>query len=263
MKNLRIAIAISFLLALLGCNGATTSSTPETSLPSVSTNTPQASQPSPGVSPTVGTSPVSTNTPATENTSPGKGSTAAIATSTVPGKNQLISSDGIGAAKVGMTFGELKKALAGKAQFQVKSPFIVDFDAIAVSQGGEDQFYILYPTGTPLKDTDVIEALVTNNPKYRTPEGIGPGTPVTKAEAAYGEATLSYNTMNESREYVKFTKQPAQNISFRLGAANDSSLAGIYPSAQSEYNQTQKFKPTASIGFVEVYCDRDCPLPSP
>lgn len=263
MKNLQIAIATSFFLALLGCNDATTSSTPETSLPSVSTNTPQASPPSPSESATVGTSPVNTNTPSTENTSPGKRSTAAITTSTVASKTQLISSDGIGAAKVGMTFGELKKALAGKAEFQVKSPFIVDFDAIAVSQGGEEQFYILYPTGTPLKDSDVIEALITNNPKYRTPEGIGPGTPVTKAEAAYGEATLSYNTMNESREYVKFAKQPAQNISFRLGAANDSSLAGVYPSAKSEYNQTQQFKPTASISFVEVYCDRDCPLPSP
>lgn len=96
----------------------------------------------------------------------------------MPGKNQLISAEGIGSAKVGMTLGALKKALAGKAEFKVKSPFIVDFDAIAVIESGKEQYYILYPAGSPLADADVIEALVTDNPNYRTAEGVGPGTPI-------------------------------------------------------------------------------------
>jgi len=162
-----------------------------------------------------------------------------------------------------MTLGELKKLLAGKAQFQMVSPFIVDFDAIAIVQSGEVQYYILYPAGSPLADSDLIEALITNNPKYRTTQGVGPGTSIQQTEAVYGDATLSYNLANESREYAKFAKQPAKNISFRLGAANDGSLAGIYPAQKGEFNQTKEYKKTTSINFVEVYCGKNCPLPSP
>ncbi|HEY9649201.1 MAG TPA: hypothetical protein V6C95_00955, partial [Coleofasciculaceae cyanobacterium] len=159
--------------------------------------------------------------------------------------------------------GQLKQSMAGQAEFQVKSPFIVDFDAIAVTQGGTVQFYILYPAGSPLADSDIIEALITDNPNYRTAEGIGPGTPIQTAEAVYGDATLSYNTFNESREYVKFAKQPSKSMSFRLGAGNDGSLAGVYPAAKGESNETKEFKKNASIRFVEVYCGRNCPPPSP
>ncbi|HEY9606465.1 MAG TPA: hypothetical protein V6C85_32955, partial [Allocoleopsis sp.] len=159
--------------------------------------------------------------------------------------------------------GELKQRLAGKAQFQVVSPFIVDFDAIAVIQSGAVQYYILYPAGSPLGDSDLIEALITNNPQYRTAQGVGPGTTLQQAEAVYGDATLSYNLANESREYAKFAKQPAKNLSFRIGAANDNSLAGIYPTQKGEFNQTKEYKKTALINFVEVYCGKTCPLPSP
>ncbi|MBE9128628.1 hypothetical protein IQ257_01780 [Coleofasciculus sp. LEGE 07092] len=160
-----------------------------------------------------------------------------------------------------MTLGQLKKLLGDKAEFQVQSPFIVDFDAIAIIQGGKEQYYILYPAGAPMADTDIVEALVTDNPRYRTSEGVGAGTPLKKAETAYGDATLSYNLANESREYVKFAKQPSEDIAFRLGAGNDGSLAGIYTSPQKEFNETKQFKDTATIRLLEVYCGKNCPLP--
>jgi hypothetical protein len=162
-----------------------------------------------------------------------------------------------------MKFGELKKRLAGKAEFQVKSPFIVDFDAIAITQGGKEQYFILYPAGTPLADSDVIEALVTDNPNYRTAQGVGPGTPIKQAEAVYGDATLSYNSLNESREYVKFANQSSKAIAFRSDAPQGQQLVGIYPSSKTEFKQTKEFDKTASIGLVEVYCRNNCPLPSP
>ncbi len=240
MNILRINLTASFLLVLMGCGEATPPSTKETSPPPISTNTPQAT-----------------------TSSPSQNRTAAAPNSAMPGKNQLISAEGIGSAKVGMTLGELKKALAGKAEFKVKSPFIVDFDAIAVSQAGKEQYYILYPAGSPLADSDVIEALVTDNPDYRTAEGVGPGTPIKQAEAVYGEATLSYNTLNESREYVKFAKLPSKAIAFRTEATQGQQLGGIYPSSKTEFKQTKEFQKTASIGLVEVYCRQNCPLPSP
>lgn len=162
-----------------------------------------------------------------------------------------------------MKLGQLKQLLAGKAEFKIQSPFIVDFDAIAVSQGGEEQFYILYPAQSSLADADVIEALVTDNPKYRTAEGVGPGTLIQQAEAVYGDATLSYSTLNESREYVKFANLTSKAIAFRAKAPQGERFAGIYPPSQTESKQTKNFHQTASIGLVEVYCRQNCSPPSP
>lgn len=168
-------------------------------------------------------------------------------------KALTISAKGIGPVQLGMSLGQLKRILGLDAEFRVKSPFMVDFDAIAVSQSGKVQYYILYPTGTTLADSNSIEALLTDNPKYRTSEGVGPGTPVKQAEAVYGDAALFYNTSNESREYVKFANQSAENIRFRPVSVGDR-FAGIYPSLSKEYNETREFHKTAFIRAVEVVC---------
>src|SRR6478672_51434 len=178
----------------------------------------------------------------------------AKSTTTTSAETQKITEQGMGAAKVGMTLGELKKELGAKAEFKVQSPFIVDFDAIAVSQKGKLQFYILYPAGEPLKDTAKIENLLTDNPNYRTDKGVGPGTSLKAAEAAYGDATLGYNLSLEGREYVTFANQPSKNLSFRLGSYGDGSLAGIYSAKSGEYKETKQYKDNAAIRFVGVFC---------
>ena len=258
MNQLKIKFTISALLLLVGCGEAKSPSTQtqETSPPPVTTTTPQTTNSSPVESP-IATSP-NTNTP--QGT---KSSSSQRPTAVAPSQNKLISAEGIGEAKVGMTLGELKKQLGTKAQFQVKSPFIVDFDALAVVQSGQAQYYILYPAGVPLSDSDIIEALVTDNPNYRTAQGVGSGTPITQAEAVYGEATLSYSTVNESREYVKFAKEPSDAIAFRVAAPKGQQFAGNYPSSTAELKETKDFQKPASIGFVEIYCRQNCPLPSP
>jgi hypothetical protein len=169
-------------------------------------------------------------------------------------QNQKISAEGIGPAKLGMTFGQLKKALGANAEFKVKSPFMVDIDAIAVQQSGSVQYYILYPAGTTFSNSQVIESVVTENSDYRTDKGVGPGTPLKQAEAAYGDATLFFNTENESREYIKFANQPAVNISFRPNAPANQQYAGIYPSSSGSYQETKQYNPNASIRLVEVNC---------
>lgn len=166
-------------------------------------------------------------------------------------KTALISVTGIGSARLGMTLKQLKQVLGAKANFQVVSPFMVDVDAIAVSQSGKVQYYILYPAGTKFSDSDRIEELLTDNPNFRTDEGVGPGTTLKQAEAIYGDATLFYNTSNESREYVKFAHQPAKNLLFRTFAP-EQTFAGIYPSESREYNETKKFQADASIRSVIV-----------
>jgi hypothetical protein len=168
-------------------------------------------------------------------------------------ENHLISNQGIGLAQLGMTFKQLKEKLGTSAKFEVISPFLVDFDAIAISQAGEVQYHIIYPSDTTFADSDVIELLFTDNPNYRTAEGVGVGTTLQQAQAIYGEATLSYNTQSESREMVRFANYPSKNIIF-MPQRNSDDFAGIYSpsSAETEYHETNKFNDSATIGSVFV-----------
>ncbi|MEG4270774.1 MULTISPECIES: hypothetical protein [unclassified Microcoleus] len=157
----------------------------------------------------------------------------------------------IGAAKVGMTFGQLKKALGSTAQFKVESPFMVDFDAVAVSRSGKVQYRIIYAAGTKLKDTDVIELLMTDNSNYKTVQGVGPGMTLKQAETIYGKATLSYNVDNEMREGVVFAKQPTRKIMF-VPQAEGKQFGGVYGAGQGGFYQTNKYHPNAVIKSVMV-----------
>ncbi|GAB4135497.1 MAG: hypothetical protein Fur0046_08290 [Cyanobacteria bacterium J069] len=200
---------------------------------------------SPSASPTAGpVSPVPSN-------SPSPNPTASAPEPTDPSRF-VISAEGVGPARLGMTLGELKQAMP-TAEFDVRSPFIVDFDAIAVSEDGKPQFYLLYLAGESFGDSDVVQGVLTDNPSYRTDRGIGPGTPIAQAEEIYGDATLSYNTQNESREYVRFAQHPATNLSFATGNGS-ADPAGIYPSPTADYNETQQFREDATIESVLVIC---------
>lgn len=176
---------------------------------------------------------------------------AAKAAQKTPSASLTISDRTIGAAKVGMTFGELKKALGSTAQFKVESPFLVDFDAVAVSLSGKVQYRIIYAAGTKLKDADVIELLMTDNSSYKTVQGVGPGMTLKQAEAIYGKATLSYNVDNELREGVVFAKQPTRNIMF-VPKAEGKLFAGVYGAGKGGFYQTNKYQPNAVIKSVMV-----------
>ncbi|MEK0177799.1 MAG: hypothetical protein EAZ78_00630 [Oscillatoriales cyanobacterium] len=162
-----------------------------------------------------------------------------------------ISDRTMGAAQVGMTFGQLKKTLGATAQFKVQSPFMVDFDAVALSQSGKVQYRIIYAAGTRLKDTDVIELLMTDNPNYKTAQGVGPGMTLKQAEAIYGKTTLSYNVDNEMRENVVFANQPTRKIMF-VPKADGKQFAGVYGAGKGGFFQTNKYQTNAVIKSVMV-----------
>ncbi|HEY9702023.1 MAG TPA: hypothetical protein V6C58_06235 [Allocoleopsis sp.] len=163
----------------------------------------------------------------------------------------LISKKGIGLAKLGMRFSELKKKLGNKFQWRVEKNLLVDFDGIAITKDGEVQYYILYAAGTTFKDKDRIKTLLTYHPLYKTNEGVGVGTLIADAAEIYGQAKLSYNLDNEGREYVKFAKQPT-SMSFRTGSYGDGSLSGIYAEKSGQFNETKKYKEDGKIESVEV-----------
>ncbi|MDJ0674127.1 MAG: hypothetical protein QNJ36_01785 [Calothrix sp. MO_167.B42] len=215
-------IFFTVLVALAGCNAPTT-------------NNNNSGETSP--------SPTSTKSPV-----------AAAPNTTNVNTSQLISLQGIGDVRLGMTYGELKKSLGAKATFEVKSPFMVGSDAIAVNQDGKTLYHILYPTGTSFSNSSIITNLLTENPDYRTDKGVGAGTKIADAEAAYGEATLSYNTAAESREYVKFANYKQRYIYFRPLPTTAQPFAGVYTSPPQELNKTDQFHEGAVIKSVQILC---------
>ncbi|MGJ3247999.1 MAG: hypothetical protein ACFE0I_18195 [Elainellaceae cyanobacterium] len=165
----------------------------------------------------------------------------------------LISAEGIGDAKLGMTFETLKQTLGSEVEFTEETSLMSDFDAIAVRNDGVVQYYILHLAGEPFTEEDVIQGLMTDNPSFMTAEEVGAGTPIKNAEESYGKATLSYHTRNESREYVRFENHPANNVSFQAGNG-EQDPTGIYSAPSSEYNETPDFADSASIQSVLVVC---------
>ncbi|MGJ3250343.1 MAG: hypothetical protein ACFE0J_04290 [Elainellaceae cyanobacterium] len=165
----------------------------------------------------------------------------------------LISAEGIGDAKLGMTFGTLKQTLGSEVEFTEETSLMSDFDAIAVRKDDAVQYYILHLAGDPFTEEDVIQGLMTDNSSFMTAEEVGAGTPIKDAEESYGKATLSYHTRNESREYVRFENHPANNVSFQAGNG-EQDPTGIYSAPSSEYNETPDFADSASIQSVLVVC---------
>ncbi|WP_019509448.1 hypothetical protein [Pleurocapsa sp. PCC 7319] len=188
------------------------------------------------------------------------------------GKEFMISSEGIGRAKLGMTLGKLKQISDHKTEFKLISPFMVDVNAIAVSQGSIVQYYILYPAGTTSHpdrvtptDEDLITTLMTDNFNYQTKEGVKVGTRIEEAEKIYGNATLSYNVENESREYITFSNYMPPNMRFRASyfksSSNGLSFSGIYPEYPQVSYKTDKYREDAVIAAIEVSCPSDNCVP--
>lgn len=228
----RVSSVVLGVSLLAGCNAAPP--------PVAETSTPMTLPPIPPATPT----PPSPPAPVAQIPTP---------TPTPTPQAPLISAEGIGTARLGMTYGEFKQRMEPGVTFEVQSPFMVDFDAIAVSRNNAVEYYILYLAGTTFSDRDVIQGLLTNNPNFKTAEGIGTGTSLRQAETAYGQPTLSYHTQNESREYARFQNQPAPNISFATGNGN-ATTAGIYPSPTAEFNETQQYREDATIESILVVC---------
>jgi len=180
----------------------------------------------------------------------------------------IISPNGIGEAKLGMTLGELKQISSPKTEFSSISPFSADLNAISVSKKGLVQYYILYEINTDTEseqfmpqDDEIITLLMTNNYNYETKEGIKVGTPIEEAEDIYGNAVLAYNVDGESVEYISFNDYDADNIRFRASyfklISDGLGFAGIYPEYPGVAYTTDKYQSDAAIAAIEVSCDED------
>ncbi|MBP0020018.1 MAG: hypothetical protein J7647_21005 [Cyanobacteria bacterium SBLK] len=174
----------------------------------------------------------------------------------------LISPDGMGKVKFGMTLREVKEVLGDEVEYVIESPYIVDADAIAVRQDGEVLFYLVHPAEQPLQDRDLVTMLQTNNPNFKTREGVYAGMLIEDAEKIYGEASF-FTSELESRESVSFQNQPDKRIHFgTLGGgapadATKSEYAGIYRDLNALPRETQEYRDDAIVQHISVICNLD------
>ncbi len=167
---------------------------------------------------------------------------------------QTIADGGIGVAKVGMTLAELKKSLKNSARFETQTDFALGYNAVAVKQQGKVQFYIPYPKNKKVTEKDQIKFLVTDNPLYKTAEGVSPGMSIKKATAIYGGAQLAFNPKAKVEEIVAFANQPG-DLRFFTSGAESNGRAGIYPKkSQEQGSVTDKFGASGKIKRITVVC---------
>ena len=165
-----------------------------------------------------------------------------------------ISAAGIGPVRAGMTLAEVKQTLGAGYQFQDIPNFMVDFGAIAVSQGGEPELYLVYFAADPIRDRDRVPFLMTDNPQYKTAAGVHPGMGIREAARRLGPATLNFNYDNEGREFVDFQNAPAA-LSFRTSGA-PGNFAGIYGATNDGSGRTTRYHDDAAIQFIWVDVSR-------
>jgi uncharacterized protein YecT (DUF1311 family) len=163
----------------------------------------------------------------------------------------LIAADGIGPARLGMSLGALKASLPRGSSVLPRRPFLVDAEALPIVSEGVVQVVVLVPAGSRVDDALLIRALFTSNPAFRTREGVGPGMPLAEAAKLYGAPRLMVNLSDESRETVSFARQPLQSLRFGV-QADGPGLAGVYPQPLQEYNQSERYVPSARISSVLV-----------
>lgn len=165
----------------------------------------------------------------------------------------IISEDGIGAARRGMTLGEVRASLpAGTRLGDVDDRFMVDIVAVPVIAGADTVYYLLFGAGEASADGTQLELVATTHPSVRTEAGIGPGTLLQEAAANYGAPTLVYSIHDESREYARFPQLADSRIMFRVSPAGDRNYAGDYPEPRAEYNTTDKYDAASRISMILV-----------
>lgn len=165
-----------------------------------------------------------------------------------------IAGDGIGAARAGMSRADIRAALPdGHRMGEAPAPFMVDLDGVPVTAGADTLYMLLYAAGDPAGEDAPVSLVATTSERARTGDDVGPGTSLAEARVRWGPPTLSYNVLDESREYARFPGQPSDRVLVRVTGA-DGGRAGAYPPG-GEYRETTTYDPGARITMMLVRLD--------
>ena len=165
--------------------------------------------------------------------------------------NTLITRDGIGSAPTGQTVEGLRAALGPGFEIVTGASILAGTDGVEVRHGGVIQYYAL----RLLHEGEDLDILFTQSPSYRTAAGIGPGSSLDEAVAAYGPPRFSYSVVDQKRELVQFADGPAPNIVFRAAGPGGDETAGVYAEPLADFNEATSYRPGSTIDAVWVFHD--------
>ncbi len=158
----------------------------------------------------------------------------------------LISKKGIGHAILGMTLGQFKKKINRNVDFQ-EVMLGNGLKAVAVIFDNEVQYYLVFPQQVIVDDYAKIKMVFTNNPRYKTQNGIFSSIRVTKVASFLGTVTFSYNRDYPLEERLRFKNQPR----WLVMTSYSQKKAGIYLTTL-KYNVTKNFNQGAKVQFIGV-----------
>jgi outer membrane protein assembly factor BamB len=158
----------------------------------------------------------------------------------------LITEEGIGKAKLGLSLGQFKALHQQEISLQ-EFHLEEGVNLMGVIENSMVQYYLGFANQGPINDGSIIKRVITNNPKYVTKEGLRPGQTIQELEKKLGAATLYLDSLNPTIENLRFANQE-QWLTFN----NYSSIkAGLYPE-KGQMKQTQSYNPSAIVQFIGV-----------
>ncbi len=155
----------------------------------------------------------------------------------------LVSANGIGGIRLGMTLDEARRALPD-ARFERTS----DGDGAALVEvrlGPNAAMTIWADEGdaeAPIDWSREVRVIETFSPEMHTTDGVHPGSLVTEVETVLGKTKTIEKSEIESREYIVFENQPV-GLTFRLD------YTGIFP---ADSQRTREFAPGGKIHSIAV-----------
>ncbi|HEX6322373.1 MAG TPA: hypothetical protein VFZ36_01505 [Vicinamibacterales bacterium] len=133
-----------------------------------------------------------------------------------PAPDRLITANGVGPIKVGMTLGEARKAVPRAAFARVSDGDGAALVQIALARDVTMQAWA--DEEDPAKPIDwrkKILSIETFSAAFHTAEGAHPGMKVAAANRLYGATQAIETSEIESRQFITFAKHPA-GLLFRL-----------------------------------------------
>lgn len=118
----------------------------------------------------------------------------------------LITESSIAGIELGETLGGFAGAFPAGSALAFEPMWMVDFGSLCLLKEGRQHVCALfYEAEAEGWDPDLeMAGLFTLDPACRTASGVGPGTAIADAEAAFGPAEFQFNYENEGREYLSF-----------------------------------------------------------
>lgn len=169
------------------------------------------------------------------------------AAASVNAQANLITANSAGKVKLGMTIGEVRKAVA-----PMKLSRTSDGEGIALIavKHGKTEVMTIYAgeedRDAAIDDTARVGQIWVWSRAYKTAAGVHPGMPVSKAEKILGPVKEIIRREIESREFAEFADQPS-GIHFRLNSGDGDFLAGS--------TRTTKYTASARIFSINVVGD--------